>query len=87
MILEWCGDQPRGDAEMIACLYEVSTRSVRRHCPPVERRPPAGPGSVQTLYDALAAAEYLKTVAPRPDRTAAAIRARRNTERADRTPP
>ncbi len=77
MILRWEGDTPLGDAEAVAKLYRVSVRTVRRRCIPKYRYPPAGPGSVQALYDALKAAEELTGVAPRPERTAAALRARR----------
>ncbi len=77
VILHWEGDVPLGDAEDVAKLYQVSVRTVRRRCEPVRRMAPAGPGSVQALYDALAAATALAEVAPRPERTAAALRARR----------
>lgn len=77
MILRWDGDTPLGDAEAIAQLYKVSVRTVRRKCTPARRIPPAGPGSVQALYDAFTAADELAGVASRPERTAAALRARR----------
>lgn len=77
MSLRWEDGVPLGDAKTVAEIYHVSTRSVRRHCTPVRRIPPAGPGSVQALYDALKAADDLAGVAPRPERTAAALRARR----------
>ncbi len=65
------------DAAAVAQLYKVSVRTVRRHCQPVRRPRPAGRGSVQALYDALKAADDLAAVAARPERTAAALRARR----------
>jgi hypothetical protein len=80
MILRWEGDTPLGDAQAVATLYEVSIRTVRRHCTPARRCPPAGPGSVQALYDAFLAADDLEGVAPRPKRTAAALRASRAAE-------
>lgn len=80
MILRWEGGTPLGDAEAVAQLYRVSVRTVRRRCTPARRIPPAGPGSVQALYDALRAAEDLAGVASRPERTAAALRARRAAE-------
>lgn len=77
MILRWDGDTPLADAAAIAQMYQVSVRTVRRKCTPALRVPPAGPGSVQALYNALTAADDLAGVAPRPERTAAALRARR----------
>ncbi len=77
MILRPEGETWIGDAEAVAQLYRVSVRTVRRRCTPVHRFPAAGPGSVQALYDALKAAEDLTGVAARPERTAAALRARR----------
>jgi hypothetical protein len=65
------------DADAVAKLYRVSVRTVRRRCEPVQRFPPAGQGSVQALYDAIRAADDLKGVAARPERTAAALRARK----------
>ncbi len=81
MRLSWTVDnQPLADAEMIAALYEVSTRSVRRHCTPVAHEPrhgrPPGLGGV-AWYDAMAAADALAGVAPRPERTLAGLRFRR----------
>ncbi len=77
MHLRWEGDTPLADADMLAALYCVSPRTVRRHCTPAQRLPPAGPGSVQALYDVFAAAdnEQFAAVAPRPERTPARIRA------------
>lgn len=77
MILRWEGDTPLADAEMVAAIYEVSVRSVRRHCTPVQRMPPAGPNTVQALYDLFAAEPALADVAARPERTAQRLRAAR----------
>jgi len=80
MFMIWIDDQPLADREMIAKLYEVSDRTVRRHCTPVRHEPragrPRGFGGI-ALYDALAAADALANVAPRPDRTVAALRSMR----------
>lgn len=77
MLVRWENGVPLADREMIAKLYEVSERTVRRHCVPVRREPlagrPRGLGGV-VLYDAIAAAAALAGVAPRPDRTVAALR-------------
>lgn len=81
MILRWDGDVALADEEMIAALYRVSRMSVRRHCTVVRRFPPAGPGSVQALYDVFTAEDELAKVAARPERT---IAARRLREQADR---
>ncbi len=77
MHLRWEGDTPLADADMLAAIYGVSTRTVRRYCTPARRLPPAGPGTVQALYDVFAVAdnERFAAVAPRPERTAARIRA------------
>lgn len=74
MRIRWEGDVCLGDRAAIAELYGVSERTVARYCPPVHEHPPTGPGSVQREYDAIAAAEHLAGVAPRPQRTAAALR-------------
>ncbi len=89
MILHWTTDnQPLADAEMVAALYDVSTRSVRRHCTPVDYEPrlnrPRGRGGV-AWYDAYAAGERLAGVAPRPERTVAALRFRMARQRARET--
>ncbi len=86
MRLRWTVDNvPLADAEMIAALYEVSTRSVRRHCTPVGRAvragQPRGEGGV-AWYDAFTAAEQLAGVAPRPGATVAALRFRLARQRA-----
>jgi hypothetical protein len=80
--LEWDGDTPLADAEVIAGMYGVSKRTVRRHCAPVRSARPAGPGSCQALYDAYAAADDLGGVTPRPERTLAAMRVQLARERA-----
>ncbi len=69
MYLVWEEDRPLADVEMTATLFEVSERTVRRHCRPVKYRPrkglPPGEGGAG-LYDVFTAAEQLKGVAPRP---------------------
>lgn len=82
MILTWKGGAPLADGPMVAALYEVSTRTVRRHCTPVDHTPRAGAGrgGGAALYDAFAAGEALAGVAPRPERTLAALRYRRGRE-------
>lgn len=78
MYLTWENETPLADMEMLARLYEVSERTVRRHCQPVRHEPQAGrPRHIggKALYDAMAAADQLADVAPRPARTAAALRA------------
>ncbi len=78
MQLEWDGDRPLADADMIATLYEVSARTVRRHCTPARYTARAGGdrGGGRALYDAFAAGAALAGVAPRPDRTLTALRYR-----------
>jgi hypothetical protein len=86
MYLRWDGNRPLADREMLATLYEVSVRTVRRYCTPAAyepRRRPAGAGPAPVrpgtaLYDALAAAQDLEHVAPRPGRTVAALSYRFN---------
>ncbi len=86
MYLRWDGTRPLADREMLATLYEVSIRTVRRYCTPViyePRRRPAGAGPPPVrpgtaLYDALTAAQDLEHVAPRPGRTVAALSYRFN---------
>jgi hypothetical protein len=79
MYLRWEDGRPLADRETIAALYEVSPRTVRRHCRPVGHEPRTGRvrgvGGL-ALYDAFAAAEQLAEVAPRPSRTVAALRER-----------
>lgn len=76
--LEWDGDRPLADVDMLATLYEVSTRTVRRHCTPVRytSRAGGGRGGGRALYDAFAAGAALAGVAPRPERTLTALRYR-----------
>lgn len=81
MKIRWEGDMCLVDRDTIAELYGVSWRTVIRHCPPVYTYPPRGRGSTQREYDAIAAAndDQLGKVAPRPERTAAALRRTRIT--------
>lgn len=76
MYLVWDGDQPLADVEMCATLFEVSERTVRRHCHPVGYRPrkglPPGEGGAG-LYNVFDAAGLLDGIAPRPERTVAAL--------------
>lgn len=78
MILLWEDGCPLADGPMLAALYEVSIRSVRRHCTPVRHTPRKGGerGGGAALYDAFAAGDQLAGVAPRPERTRAALRVR-----------
>lgn len=84
MRLFWEDDRALADVEMLSHLYEVSERTVRRHCQPVRHEPragqPRGTGGL-ALYDAMAAGEQLAGVAPRPERTLAALRYRAGLER------
>ncbi len=82
MILIWEDDRPLADAPMLAALYEVSTRTVRRHCTPARYTPKegGGRGGGVALYDAFDAGDQLEGVAPRPERTLAALRYRMNQE-------
>lgn len=86
MKFRWDGDQALADREMIASLYEVSDRTVRRHCNPVTHSPrhgqPRGEGGT-AWYDAFAAGEALAGVCPRPaqSRTLAELTYRRNRRR------
>lgn len=79
MFLRWDGARPLVDRELAAALYEVSTRTIRRHCRPVAHEPrtgrPRGAAGL-ALYDAFAIGEQLATVTSRPARTAAALRER-----------
>lgn len=78
MILIWEDGRPLADGPMLAALYEVSARTVRRHCSPVRYTPKAGEGrgGGAALYDAFEAGDQLAEVAPRPERTLAALRFR-----------
>lgn len=87
MILRWEDGRPLADQEMVAALYEVSVRTVRRHCTPARPGRPGRPRADRatvTLYDALTAGDALAAVAPRPERTAAALRARTHLTHPDR---
>lgn len=79
MFLRWDGDRPLVDRELAAALYQVSSRSIRRHCQPVAHEPrtgrPRGAGGI-ALYDAFAIGEQLAQVTARPARTVAALRER-----------
>jgi hypothetical protein len=81
--LRWDGDRPMADREMVAALYEVSERSVRRHCTPVEYGDRGGAARGTAWYDAFAAGEQLTEVAPRPaqSRTMSALTYRRDRRR------
>ncbi len=74
MLLRWENGRAVADRDMTATIFEVSTRTVRRHCTPLrhERRrgQPRGHGGI-ALYDVLTAGEHLGNVAPRPAREAA----------------
>lgn len=66
-MIRWVtNDLVLADGDTIAKVYEVSKRSVRRHCPVVEYTT----GRV-ALYDALAAEEHLAGVFPRGRRPTA----------------
>lgn len=73
MITRWDGNRLLADRETIAAFYEVSTRTVRRHCRPAG---PTGEGG-RVLYDALAAGTCLAGIAARPARTRAMTELRR----------
>lgn len=66
MIVRWRGDRALADREGVAALYEVSRRTVRRYCEPIDYDPETG----RALYDVLACEELLAGVLPRPDRRA-----------------
>jgi hypothetical protein len=76
MYLVWEDNRPIADAAMTATLFEVSERTVRRHCQAVKYRPrkglPRGEGGA-ALYDVFDAAGRLQGVAPRPERTVAVL--------------
>lgn len=78
MIIRWDADPPQADREALAAIYEVSERTIRRHCRPVGYTPQAGHprGGGRALYDAIAAADELEGVAPRPERRLAELRRR-----------
>ncbi len=74
MLLRWENGRAVADREMLAAIYEVSDRTVRRYCAPirheVRRGQPRGRGGI-ALYDVLTAGADLQGVAPRPARAAA----------------
>lgn len=72
MIIRWetIGDTDIivGDKHALATIFEVSTRTVQRHCTPIAYLPKTGVPrgeSGAALYDALAAAAILEGIAPR----------------------
>lgn len=73
MLLRWEHGRAVADKEMLAAVYEVSDRTVRRYCTPLRhearRGKPRGGGIA--LYDVLTAGQHLDGVAPRPARLAA----------------
>ncbi len=71
-MLRWRGDTPLTDRAGVAALYQVSERTVRRHCTPVGRGP-----QQRALYDVLACEHELAEVMPRPERTVEAQARRR----------
>lgn len=72
MITRWVGERFLADRRALAGLYGVSDRTVRRYCRPVEY----DTDTDVALYDAFAAEHTLAGVVGRPERTAAATRAR-----------
>lgn len=68
MITRWRGDRALADKEMIAELYQVSQRTVRRYCQPCDY----DPGTRRALYDVLACEQQLAGVTGRPATTAQA---------------
>jgi hypothetical protein len=84
MLLRWENRRAVADREMLATIYEVSDRTVRRYCTPVRhevrRGQPRGRGGI-ALYDVLDAGAHLQGVAPRPARTAALAIYRMNPRR------
>lgn len=73
MIIRWRGDRPLADREGVAAVYQVSCRTVRRYCQPVD----FDPGTRRALYDVLACEEPLAAVVGRPESTAQARALRR----------
>lgn len=63
VIVRWRGDRALADREGVAALYEVSQRTVRRYCQPIDY----DPETRRALYDVLACEELLAGVLPRPD--------------------
>lgn len=75
----WRGGRFLADRRFLAELLNVSVRTVRRYCQPARNEldqvvTDFATGAV--LYDAVAAQNTLAGVVGRPERTAAAIRAR-----------
>ncbi len=73
MIVRWRGDQALADRAGVASIYQVSQRTVRRYCQPVDY----DRETRRALYDVLACEELLAEVIPRPERTADAVARRR----------
>lgn len=65
MIVRWRGDRALGDREAVADVYQVSQRTVRRYCQPVDY----DRETRRALYDVLACEETLAAVVGRPDTT------------------
>lgn len=63
MIVRWRGDRALADREGVAVLYEVSERTVRRYCSPIDY----DAETRRALYDVLACEQPLAGVLPRPD--------------------
>lgn len=74
MIVQWEGGQIVADREAVATLYRVSKRTVRRYCTPLRYEDDKVTG--RAWYDAVAVGDDLADVVGRPERAAAAIRAR-----------
>jgi len=81
MLLRWETGRAVADREMLAEIYEVSDRTVRRYCTPVRHEVRRRGGIA--LYDVLDAGVHLQGVAPRPARTAALAIYRMNPRRQD----
>lgn len=83
MIVRWetIGDNDLivGDKDAVAAIYEVSTRTVERHCTPIYHLPKEGlprGESGAAIYDLLAAEAALDGVAPRAKASAQTLRHR-----------
>lgn len=68
MIVRWRGDRVLADREGMALVYEVSQRTVRRYCTPIDY----DGETRRALYDVLTWEQALSAVVPRP----VAVRAR-----------
>ena len=83
MIIRWetfaDEDLVVGDKEAVAANYEVSIRTVERHCAPLYRMPKEGLPRGQSgaaIYDLLGAERDLEGVAPRAKASALQLRIR-----------